>query len=86
MCLQPAAEAGGHAPHSVLRTDSDKGPPRRCGRVPFPLLVPEDPSVFAAPSAGLSVELAFAHPCLDTGTWICSSVSLGMELAQILYE
>lgn len=86
MCLQWAAQAGGHAPHSVLRTDSDKGPPWRCGRVPLPLFVPGDPSVFAAPSAGLKVELAFAHPCLDMGTWICSSVSLGMELTEVLYE
>lgn len=46
---------------------------RRSESVPFPLLVPRDPSVFGVPAAGLSVEWAFVHPCLHTGTWICSS-------------
>lgn len=44
--------------------------PRGCGRVPFPSF-PGDPAVFAVPAAGLSVDLASAHPHLHMGTWIC---------------
>lgn len=58
---------------------------RRRGRVPSPLLVPGDPSAFAAPAAGLNVEPAFVHSWLRTGTWICEPRD-GTDWTEALYE